>query len=102
MNFLFAALIIFSTSTGLAINYFRCDQSKDCTKAYGGCGRHFAVHRRYKELYEAKAHKSDKTVFCLKPTEIDVKVATEGQPICRNNHCFLSIKESEEETMETQ
>lgn len=89
----FTLLISFSAH---GINYYRCDKTEDCAKAYGGCGRYFSVHRRYKELYEAKAHKGDKTVNCLAPTEMDKKYKFDGQPLCKKNKCLLVLPKKEE------
>lgn len=100
MHFFCTFIIIFSASTASAINYFRCDATSDCVKAYGGCGRYFSVHQRYKELYEAKAHKGDKVSFCLKPTEVDDKVKMQGKPLCHKNRCLLSLKNNEENKTE--
>jgi hypothetical protein len=83
--------LIFNGPSALAINYFRCDTSQDCAKAYGGCGRYFSVHRRYKELYEAKAHKGDRTSFCLPPKDIDNEYKYQGVPSCRKNRCLLTL-----------
>lgn len=79
-------------SQASAINYFRCDTTNDCTKAYGGCGRYFSVHKRYKELYEAKAHKGDRVAYCLKPRPIDDKYKMDGKPFCKKNRCLLTLK----------
>lgn len=85
-------LIFFTAIPAEAINYFRCDKTSDCVKAYGGCGRYFSVHKRYKELYEAKAHKGDRVANCKKPTELDQKIKFEGAALCSRNKCLLSLK----------
>ncbi len=92
------SLALFLALPAQAINYFRCDQTQDCIKAYGGCGRYLSVHRRYKELYEAKAHKGDQVAFCLKPEEIDKKYKMQGQPLCQKNRCLLVLKSDEKST----
>ena len=79
----------------LAINYFRCEKTSDCVKAYGGCGRYLCVHKRYKELYEAKAHKSDKTSFCLPPGKEDRKRKHEGVVKCLNKRCRLLLPKAD-------
>lgn len=79
-----------------AINYFRCQETKQCVKAYGGCGRYLSVHQRYKELYEAKAHKSDRVANCLPPSDRDKLIKFEGQPQCLKDQCRLLIPEPEE------
>ncbi len=81
------------------INYFRCDTTKNCAKVYGGCGRYDSVHRRYKELYEAKAREGDKVSNCLAPTERDKRIKHQGIPVCKNQRCGLKLppKESTEE-----
>ncbi|MCB0378257.1 MAG: hypothetical protein KDD33_07170 [Bdellovibrionales bacterium] len=89
---------IFSFLTGSqawAINYFRCDKDSDCAKTYGGCGRYEAVHKRYKELYEAKARKSDTIAFCHKPKEKDYELAEKGVALCKKNRCHLILPKNE-------
>ena len=98
MKFLILFLAITVSCPSLAINYFRCDTTKDCVKAYGGCGRYFSVHKRYKELYEAKAHKGDRVASCLKPTEMDQKYKFEGHPFCKKNRCLLVLKDNKKST----
>ena len=87
-------LLLFIPSQSFAINYFRCDKTDDCSKAYGGCGRYYSVHKRYKELYEAKAKEGDKVANCLAPTELDEKMRVEANPICKKNRCYLSLKKN--------
>lgn len=85
-------MISLIVSQGFAINYFRCDRTEDCGKVYGGCGRYYSVHRRYVELYEAKARKGDTVSFCKPPTELDQKYKLEGRPVCVKNKCRLTLK----------
>lgn len=77
-----------------AINYYWCEKDSDCVKAYGGCGRYLSVHRRYKELYEAKAHKSDKVASCLPPTEKDKIRKHEGVVTCYKGGCRLLMPDT--------
>jgi hypothetical protein len=88
-RFLLIMMFVFPAWPSYAINYFRCDQTSDCIKAYGGCGRYLSVHRRYKELYEAKAHNSDKVASCLPPTEKDKIRKHQGQVVCHQQSCRL-------------
>lgn len=74
-----------------AINYFRCEETADCVKAYGGCGRYLSVHRRYKELYEAKAHGADRVANCLPPTEKDKLRKFHGELLCQKQSCRLLL-----------
>ncbi len=84
-------LVLLLSFQAQGINYFRCDRSEDCVKAYGGCGRYFSVHRRYKELYEAKAHKGDRVASCLASTPLDKRYKFEGTPSCRQQKCLLVL-----------
>ncbi len=79
------------------INYFWCESDQNCVKAYGGCGRYFSVHQRYKELYEAKAHKADRVASCLAPQAIDKKLKHYGIPQCRKKRCLLTLPEDKKE-----
>lgn len=81
-----------------AINYFWCEKNHDCVKAYGGCGRYLSVHKRYKELYEAKAHKSDKVANCLPPSKKDKIRKHEGVVQCRKMSCRLLLPPKKEES----
>lgn len=83
------------SSQAFALNYFRCQQTSQCVKAYGGCGRYLSVHQRYKELYEAKAHLGDRVANCLPPTEKDKIRKFDGQPQCLKDECRLIIPEIE-------
>lgn len=89
-------VFLFSISSSQAINYFRCDKKIDCAKVYGGCGRYRSVHRRYKELYESKAHLGDKTANCLAPTDKDKKYKHFAQPTCVKKNCVLVLPKSDE------
>lgn len=95
---LFITLILLASNPVWAINYYRCDQASDCTKAYGGCGRYFSVHKRYKELYEAKAHKGDRVSFCKAPTENDNLYKYQGRSVCRKQRCLLSLPKKEQKS----
>ena len=95
MNWIISIFLITFSQQVLAINYYWCEKSENCVKAYGGCGRYYSVHRRYKELYEAKAHKGDRTVNCLAPTKADKKYKHEGQPFCVKKACRLRLPEKE-------
>ncbi len=97
MKSILVFLVFFMSSNSLAINYFRCDKTNDCAKAYGGCGRYFSVHKRYKELYEAKAHKGDRVANCLAPTKMDKKYKFEGAPVCNKNRCRLELPKKKKE-----
>ena len=88
-------VVTFFASPVFGINYFWCEKADDCVKAYGGCGRYFSVHRRYKELYEAKAHKGDRVSNCLAPTEIDKKYKFDGAPSCKKRKCLLVLPKNE-------
>ena len=89
---LLLVIIIFLTSfQAFSINYFRCEKTEDCAKAYGGCGRYLSVHKRYKELYEAKAHKADKVANCLPPSAKDKKRKFEGEISCLKQSCRLLL-----------
>ncbi len=92
--------LTFLPSTAFGINYFWCEKDENCVKAYGGCGRYFSVHRRYKELYEAKAHKGDKTSNCIAPQAIDKKMQREGVPKCRKKRCLLTLPKNKKEISE--
>ena len=91
MKIFFSLFISFFCYSAMAINYFRCEKTSDCVKAYGGCGAYLAVHKRYKELYEAKAHKSDKVANCLPPTAKDKLRKHQGLVICRKKSCRLLL-----------
>ena len=69
--------------TTFAVNFFRCEKTEECVMAYTGCGRYLSVHRRYKELYEAKARKGDTTSFCIAPAEKDKELRLKGVAECR-------------------
>ena len=84
-------IVLFSFSTAFALNYYRCEKDEDCARAYGGCGRYLSVHKRYKELYEAKARKSDTTAFCLPPSEVDKARNQNGKVQCLKQECRLLL-----------
>ncbi len=86
-----SAYLLLQVQPVLAINYFRCETTQDCVKAYGGCGRYLSVHRRYKELYEAKAHGADKVANCLPPTEKDKLRKFHGELLCQKQSCRLLL-----------
>ncbi len=93
MNLIFILSLIVNTPS-YSLNYFRCEETSDCVKAYGGCGRYLSLHKRYKELYEAKAHKGDTKSFCSPLSEKNKQLKLLGVPTCKNQKCFLTIKES--------
>ena len=95
---MFLIILQLSFSPSFGINYFRCQETKQCVKAYGGCGRYLSVHRRYKELYEAKAHLADKTANCLPPTEKDRVRKHEGEVKCLKDSCRLLMPSIEGES----
>ena len=88
---LFPLFLSLQAQPAFAINYFRCETTQDCVKAYGGCGRYLSVHRRYKELYEAKAHGADKVANCWPPTEKDKLRKFEGEVLCQKQSCRLLL-----------
>ena len=85
---IFSIILLFQ-STAFGINYFWCKEQVNCVRAYGGCGRHLSVHRRYKELYEAKARKSDTVAYCLPPSNKDKVRSSEGIVKCLKGDCRL-------------
>lgn len=91
-SFLVAYIFI---SPVFGINYFRCENSQDCVKAYGGCGRYLSVHRRYRDLYQAKAKEGDKVSACRKPEPKDELKKMKGEPYCIQNHCQLIVPEDQ-------
>ncbi|MCJ8276492.1 MAG: hypothetical protein MJK18_06605 [Bdellovibrionales bacterium] len=93
-SFFFILVASFQPSWG--INYFRCETTDNCAKAYVGCGRYGSVHKRYKELYEAKARKTDTTAFCLAPTDRDKKMRSEGVALCKKSECRLVLEKKKE------
>lgn len=96
MKFIGLFLVFFSSSPSWGINYFWCEKTENCVKAYGGCGRYFSVHQRFKELYEAKAHKGDQVSNCLAPREIDNMYKFDGKPLCKKNKCLLILPEDKQ------
>ena len=96
MIFVFISLLMCSPSFG--INYFRCEKTQDCAKAYGGCGRYLSVHKRYKELYEAKAHKADRVANCLPPSKKDKDRKYDGEVSCLKQSCRLLIPDGKKST----
>lgn len=91
MKWLLIFVFTLSFNSAEAINYYRCETTEDCAKAYGGCGRYLAVHKRYKELYEAKAHKADRVANCLAPTAKDRLRKHQGHLSCLKNSCRLLL-----------
>lgn len=97
MKWILVLCVFLVGSSSYGINYFRCERDADCVKAYGGCGRYLSVHKRYKELYEAKAHKADKVANCLPPSARDKKRKFEGEISCLKQSCRLLLPKAEKE-----
>lgn len=85
VRLLFILIVSVLSQQTFAINFFRCKTTSDCTMAYTGCGRYLSVHKRYKELYEAKARKGDTSTFCIAPTQEDKELRARGEVECREN-----------------
>lgn len=96
LKILFFTFLITIAQNALAINYFRCEKTEDCAKTYGGCGRYLSVHKRYNELYEAKARKSDTTSFCMPPSDKDKERNEKGVVECLKQECRLILKANKE------
>lgn len=92
--FLFVVAFLLSSSEAVAINFFRCETNEDCAKVYIGCGRYGSVHKRYKELYEAKARKGDTVSFCRAPEQKDKELREKGVFECKKKACRLYLPES--------
>ena len=94
--------LLFLSSMNLnALNYFRCEKNSDCAKAYSGCGRYLSVHKRYRELYAAKAHEGDKVSHCLAPTKRDKEYKHKAFSRCVRKNCVLVLPEVSKDKLKT-